>query len=94
MAGSNVLKFGAHLKELRLHLCQKSTHSKGVRDFIEKFYVPLKKNNPRFPILIRECSGVQPKIYARYEHGKETSVSLADMNDNQVFQTLEKLSTK
>lgn len=25
----------------------------------------LKKANPTFPILIRECSGVQPKLWAR-----------------------------
>lgn len=36
------------------------------REFIEKHYVPLKKANPQFPILIRECSGIQPKLYARY----------------------------
>jgi hypothetical protein len=26
----------------------------------------LKKENPRFPFLVRECSGIQPNIYARY----------------------------
>ena len=26
----------------------------------------LKQNNPRFPVLVRECSGVQPMIWARY----------------------------
>lgn len=26
----------------------------------------LKKANPDFPILIRECSGVQPKLWARF----------------------------
>lgn len=36
------------------------------RDFIEQHYVTLKKANPDFPILIRECSGVQPKLWARY----------------------------
>uniref|UniRef100_A0A7R9K7R7 NADH dehydrogenase [ubiquinone] 1 alpha subcomplex subunit 2 n=1 Tax=Timema genevievae TaxID=629358 RepID=A0A7R9K7R7_TIMGE len=36
-------------------------------DFIEQYYVNLKKSNPKFPILIRECSGVQPRVYARYE---------------------------
>lgn len=36
------------------------------RDFIEQHYVTLKKANPDFPILIRECSGVQPRLWARY----------------------------
>ncbi|XP_074772331.1 NADH dehydrogenase [ubiquinone] 1 alpha subcomplex subunit 2 isoform X1 [Athene noctua] len=53
------------LRELRIHLCQRSAGSRGVRDFIEQHYVTLKKANPDFPILIRECSGVQPKLWAR-----------------------------
>ncbi|XP_006891284.1 PREDICTED: NADH dehydrogenase [ubiquinone] 1 alpha subcomplex subunit 2 [Elephantulus edwardii] len=57
------------LREIRIHLCQRSVGSQGVRDFIEKKYVELKKANPDLPILIRECSDVQPKLWARYgEH--------------------------
>ena len=36
------------------------------RNFIESEYVAVKQANPTFPILIRECSNVEPKIYARY----------------------------
>lgn len=36
------------------------------RDFIEKHYVEMKKHNPKFPILVRECSEIQPKVYARF----------------------------
>ncbi|XP_069339875.1 NADH dehydrogenase [ubiquinone] 1 alpha subcomplex subunit 2 isoform X2 [Eulemur rufifrons] len=54
------------LREIRIHLCQRSAGSQGVRDFIEKRYVELKKANPDLPILIRECSDVQPKLWARY----------------------------
>ena len=36
------------------------------RDFIEKHYVDLKVLNPNIPFLIRECSGIEPKIYGRY----------------------------
>lgn len=36
------------------------------RDFISQHYVALKKVNPNTPILIRECSNVEPKIFARY----------------------------
>ena len=57
-------KLGLH--EIRIHLCQRSPGSQGVRDFIEKCYVELKKANPNLPILIRECSDVQPKLWARY----------------------------
>ena len=56
---------GGALRELRIHLCQKSSASNGVRAFIENDYVPLKKANLEFPILIREASGISPKIWAR-----------------------------
>ncbi|KAK3100049.1 hypothetical protein FSP39_013928 [Pinctada imbricata] len=94
MASAAALRFGKHLKELRIHLCQKSAASKGARDFIENHYVKVKENNPSFPILIRECSGVQPKVYARYEFGKESSASLSDMNADQVTNTIQQLAAK
>eukprot|EP00745_Piridium_sociabile_P036636 TRINITY_DN66028_c0_g1_i1.p1 TRINITY_DN66028_c0_g1~~TRINITY_DN66028_c0_g1_i1.p1 ORF type:complete len:108 (-),score=21.83 TRINITY_DN66028_c0_g1_i1:170-454(-) len=91
---SAAVRFGSHLKELRIHLCQKSPTSKGVRDFIEKHYVEMKKHNPRFPILVRECSNVQPKIFARYELGKETSLPLSNMDSAQVLRAVESLARK
>merc|ERR1712049_47698 len=93
-ASRTVSKFGSHLKELRIHLCQRSASSSGVRNFIETGYVPIKKTNPKIPILIRECSGIEPKLYARYELGKETSVSLSGMKQDQVLQQIEQLAAK
>lgn len=86
-------KFPAQLKELRLHLCQKSAASQGVRDFIENSYVTMKQTNPKFPILIRECSGVVPKAWARYELGREASVSLEGLSQEQVQAAVSKLAT-
>lgn len=62
---STLRLLSAPLKELRIHFCQKSDASSGVREFIKNNYVTIKKNNPKFPILIRECSGITPKIWAR-----------------------------
>ncbi|XP_035430012.1 NADH dehydrogenase [ubiquinone] 1 alpha subcomplex subunit 2 isoform X2 [Spodoptera frugiperda] len=78
-------RFGTAIRELRIHLCQTSKHSEGVRNFIQKYYVNLKKENPGFPILIRECSGVQPRIWARYGKGCEKCHSLKDMNAEQIL---------
>jgi hypothetical protein len=36
------------------------------RDFIMSNYQELKKANPTFPILIREASGVEARLIARY----------------------------
>ncbi|KAI3374071.1 hypothetical protein L3Q82_022643 [Scortum barcoo] len=42
------------------------------RAFVEQHYVALKKSNPDFPILIRECSGVQARVWARYGESAES----------------------
>ncbi|XP_017770896.1 PREDICTED: NADH dehydrogenase [ubiquinone] 1 alpha subcomplex subunit 2 [Nicrophorus vespilloides] len=91
---ARALKFGAHLKELRIHLCQTGDASMGVRSFIEKYYVDLKSANPKFPILIRECSGVQPRLWARYEMGKENSVSLSNLKPEDVLKQVETIARK
>ncbi|XP_071771743.1 NADH dehydrogenase [ubiquinone] 1 alpha subcomplex subunit 2 [Centroberyx gerrardi] len=84
--GSNL---GKNLREIRLHLCQSSAASRGARDFVEQHYVALKKANPEFPFLIRECSGVPARLWARYEFGKERSVGLDNMTADQVAKALE-----
>ncbi|XP_013193559.1 NADH dehydrogenase [ubiquinone] 1 alpha subcomplex subunit 2 [Amyelois transitella] len=85
------LRLGGVLKELRIHLCQTSRQSEGVREFIESNYVKIKKDNPNFPILIRECSGVQPRVWARYEKGVERSVPLTNLSANDVLSAIKQL---
>ena len=91
---SNALKLAStsSLREIRLHLCQKSAASAGVRDFVTKHYVDLKKANPKFPILIRECSGITPRVWARYTYGQEQSVDLTNKSAADVLKTLTSLA--
>ncbi|XP_011552056.1 NADH dehydrogenase [ubiquinone] 1 alpha subcomplex subunit 2 isoform X1 [Plutella xylostella] len=86
------IRLGGALKELRIHLCQTSKQSAGVREFIQQHYVNIKKENPYFPILIRECSGVQPKVYARFEKGQEVSQPLHDFSCEEVYDTIREIS--
>ncbi|XP_028166000.1 NADH dehydrogenase [ubiquinone] 1 alpha subcomplex subunit 2 [Ostrinia nubilalis] len=86
------VRLGGVLKELRIHLCQTSAQSAGVREFIQKNYVNLKKDNPTFPILIRECSGVQPRVWARYEKGVERSAPLTNLTASDVMSTIKQLA--
>jgi len=86
------IRLGPHLKELRIHLCQKSPASQGVRDFIENHYLTVKKSNPKFPILIRECSGVTPKLWARFDLGREMSVPLDNLKSDEVLNTIKKIA--
>ncbi|XP_072170963.1 NADH dehydrogenase [ubiquinone] 1 alpha subcomplex subunit 2-like [Diadema setosum] len=83
-----------HLKELRIHLCQRSQASEGVREWVKTNYVDLKKANPRFPVLIRECSGVQPVVYARYEFGRESSTALTGFSSKQVNEAIQGLAAQ
>merc|ERR1711923_431768 len=92
MASKQAIKLSGGLKELRLHLCQKSPASAGVRQFVETHYVPIKMSNPKFPILVRECSGIQPRLWARYGYGQEESVDLTNKSAADVVAAIEMLN--
>ena len=44
----------------------------------------MKKNNPSTPILIREASGTQPRVWARYEYGQEKVAELQGLSDQEI----------
>lgn len=77
-------KFTPTLKEVRIHLCPKASSSNATRQFIQKYYTGIKQSNPSLPILIRECSGVDPKVWFRFEYGRETSAPLNNLNTDQI----------
>jgi NADH dehydrogenase (ubiquinone) 1 alpha subcomplex subunit 2 len=54
------------VQEIRFHLCQTSKGSEGVRNFLLKSYKNMKAASPATPILIREASGVEGGLVARY----------------------------
>ncbi|KAI0509607.1 thioredoxin-like protein [Xylaria bambusicola] len=82
--------FSKTLKEVRFLFCQGET-SAATRTFLTRAYPTMKKNNPHTPILIREAAGTIPKIYARYEFGKEKSQSLEGLDDKQIEDTVSTL---
>ncbi|KAK5636882.1 hypothetical protein RRF57_012594 [Xylaria bambusicola] len=75
--------FSKTLKEVRFLFCQ-GENSAATRTFLTRAYPTMKKNNPHTPILMREAAGTIPKIYARYEFGKEKSQSLEGLDDKQI----------
>ncbi|KAI8335219.1 thioredoxin-like protein [Blakeslea trispora] len=79
------------LKELRLHFCQTSPASSGIRDFVAKNYVDIKKANPELPILVREASGIEARAFARFDKGIEQKVSLQNISAQDIENTLSKL---
>ncbi|KAH8695231.1 NADH-ubiquinone oxidoreductase 105 kDa subunit [Talaromyces proteolyticus] len=76
--------FNKSLKELRFLFCQTSSHSDATRSFLNRAYPTMKKNNPYVPILIREASGTEPRVFARYELGKEKQELLSGLTDKEI----------
>ncbi|EOD44805.1 hypothetical protein GTA08_BOTSDO07703 [Neofusicoccum parvum] len=76
--------FSSAVKELRFALCQSSSHSAAARNFLLRAYPTMKKHNPHTPILIREALDVEPRVYARYEFGKEKMLPLKGLDDTTI----------
>ncbi|KAK9471503.1 NADH-ubiquinone oxidoreductase [Dipodascopsis tothii] len=83
--------FAKPLKELRFHFCQTGESGVGLRSFLQKAYPAMKQSNPSTPILIREATGVNPVVYARFALGKETAVPLVGLTEKQIETEVEKL---
>ena len=79
------------LMELRVHMCQKSPASSGVRAFWASKYGEVKLANLKLPILIRECEGTQASLTATYEMGKEKTISVEGMGEGEFSDALSKL---
>ncbi|KAI1766748.1 NADH dehydrogenase, alpha subcomplex, subunit 2 [Hypoxylon sp. FL1150] len=83
--------FTKTLKEVRFLFCHTGEGSAATRTFLTRAYPTMKKNNPFTPILLREASGTLPKVYARYDFGKEQSKSLEGMTDKQIEEAVTQL---
>ncbi|KAK9839815.1 hypothetical protein WJX81_003522 [Elliptochloris bilobata] len=79
---------GKNLQELRFQFCQTSEGSKGVREFIFAHYQEMKKANPRFPFLIRECERLPARAIARFDFGKEIPIPLDGLDKDAVDKRL------
>ncbi|KAF2859656.1 NADH dehydrogenase, alpha subcomplex, subunit 2 [Piedraia hortae CBS 480.64] len=85
--------FSSALKELRFLHCQTSEHSNAVRSFLTRSYPQMKKQNPHTPIMIREANGTEPRVYARFEYGREKMVDLKGLNDGAIEDKVSSLVT-
>ncbi|TPX39176.1 hypothetical protein SeMB42_g06426 [Synchytrium endobioticum] len=79
------------LKELRIHLCQTSPGSQGVREYIAKNYLKMKSENPLLPVLIREVGGIQARVFGRYGMGAEKKIILDGLSEDQVAGKIQEL---
>ncbi|KAF3490700.1 NADH-ubiquinone oxidoreductase 1 subunit [Arthroderma uncinatum] len=78
--------FSTGLKELRFLFCHSSAHGDATRTFLKRAYPTMKKNNPSTPILIREALDIEPRVFARYEFGKEKQETLLGLTDKEIEQ--------
>ncbi|EYE97007.1 L51/S25/CI-B8 domain-containing protein [Aspergillus ruber CBS 135680] len=80
--------FSTGLKELRFLFCQSSEQSAATRSFLNRAYPTMKKHNPHTPILVREAAGTLPRVYARYDLGREKQEVLLGLSDQQIEEKL------
>jgi len=85
---SNAIRYAAyHLNRLqpdgnlvRKALCQvRRLMLRQRRSFLTRAYPTMKHHNPHTPIMIREALGIEPRVYARYEFGREKMADLKGM---------------
>ncbi|KAK6142116.1 hypothetical protein DH2020_006984 [Rehmannia glutinosa] len=81
-----------NLKELRILFSPNSPSSSSTRTFIENNYKDLKTKNPKLPILIREATGIEPQLWARYDLGVERGIRLSGLSEEQISKALEDLA--
>ncbi|KAK3632907.1 hypothetical protein LTR56_016086 [Elasticomyces elasticus] len=55
-----------------------------TRSFLTRAYPTMKRNNPHTPIMIREALDVGPRVYARYEFGREKMADLRGLDDKAI----------
>lgn len=81
---SNRFAFAKSLKEVRFLFCQTGESSAAVRSFLTKSYPTMKATNPNTPIMLREAGGTLPRVFARFDMGKEKSQSLEGLSEKQI----------
>ena len=69
------------VRELRFIMCQSNPASNGVRNYVLNNYASVKANNPTFPFIVREASGAEPCVMARYDYGVEQRVFLPNATE-------------
>ncbi|ORX60729.1 NADH dehydrogenase, alpha subcomplex, subunit 2 [Hesseltinella vesiculosa] len=84
-------QLGKNLKELRVQFCQTSAASNGIREYVKANYSAIKQANPNLPILIREASGAEARVFARFEKGVENKIVLQNASSQDVEKALEQL---
>ncbi|WVO24310.1 uncharacterized protein IAS62_005674 [Cryptococcus decagattii] len=76
------------VKEIRLHFCQTSAASAGVRQFVQSSYPAVKSANPDLKFLIREASNISPRAFVRFERGVESEAQLSNLSEPDVGKVL------
>mmetsp|Transcript_6728 Transcript_6728/g.7503 ORF Transcript_6728/g.7503 Transcript_6728/m.7503 type:complete len:94 (+) Transcript_6728:31-312(+) len=80
------------MQELRIQFCQWGPASEGLRAFVKGNYASMKQANPQLPILVRECSGANARLIARYDFGKEKAVVVDGLDEAGIAKHLLTLS--
>ncbi|KAI8614111.1 NADH:ubiquinone oxidoreductase 11 kDa subunit [Chytriomyces sp. MP71] len=89
---STFSRFPSALKELRIHVSQTAAGSKGARDFVLNHYAAIKAANPSLPILVREATNVEARVFGRYAQGVERKIVLENLDEASVAKKIREIA--
>ena len=84
----------ARVCEVRFAFCQRSAASSGIRSFLKSEYMSMKAQNPRLPILVRECQDTLPRMTVRYDFGREESLICDGLDQSQIRERLAAMASQ
>lgn len=76
------------IQEFRFFLCQKSSGSAGLRAFIADNFTPMKQAFPQLPLLVRESTGHEAMVIARFPMGKEVAAKVEGQTEADIQKSL------
>ncbi|KAL6582666.1 hypothetical protein OROMI_004744 [Orobanche minor] len=84
--------FRVIVERLRI-LFSPTSSSSSTRAFIENNYKVLKTKNPKLPILIREATGIQPQLWARFVQVERSFIARREKELTEKMESVEALRT-
>eukprot|EP01087_Luapelamoeba_hula_P023807 TRINITY_DN8837_c0_g1_i1.p2 TRINITY_DN8837_c0_g1~~TRINITY_DN8837_c0_g1_i1.p2 ORF type:complete len:122 (-),score=16.61 TRINITY_DN8837_c0_g1_i1:133-498(-) len=84
-------RLSTNMQEMRFHVCPTSASSQGTRDFLTSNWASFRMLNPRFPIFVRDATGLKASVLVRYDWNVEKRVDVEGYSKEQLETTIKEL---
>ena len=72
------------LRELRFVISPTNKHISGAYQFINSVVPDIYKTSPEFPVIVRECEGVDDFVLFKYDYGIEKRVGINGLDAGEI----------